>query len=146
MTTVPGWRMLVAMTNCGDAGWLSDRSGYRYDAIDPQTQRDWPALPKAFADLTGRAARAAGFDLFVPDACLIDRYAPGPPCHSIRIATSGASRSRSCRPGRRARDFSVERTHPLGTSARTVPGARRRHCVGRASTLEFPRRRLVADP
>ncbi len=39
MTTARGWRMSVAMTNCGEAGWLSDRNGYRYDAIDPQTNR-----------------------------------------------------------------------------------------------------------
>jgi alkylated DNA repair protein (DNA oxidative demethylase) len=45
MTTPRGWRMSVAMTNCGDAGWLSDRSGYRYDAIDPETNRPWPAMP-----------------------------------------------------------------------------------------------------
>lgn len=77
MTTARGWRMSVAMTNCGDAGWLSDSSGYRYDAIDPQTQCPWPALPNAFADLAGRAAHAAGFEHFVPDACLINRYAPG---------------------------------------------------------------------
>jgi len=77
MTTARGWRMSVAMTNCGDAGWLSDSSGYRYDAIDPQTNRHWPALPGAFADLAGRAAREAGFGHFVPDACLINRYEPG---------------------------------------------------------------------
>lgn len=77
MTTARGWRMSVAMTNCGDAGWLSDSSGYRYDTIDPQTQRHCPALPLAFADLARRAARAAGFEHFVPDACLINRYAPG---------------------------------------------------------------------
>src|SRR3982750_617952 len=56
MTTARGLRMSVAMTNCGDAGWLSDRRGYRYDAIDPETNRPWPALPDAFADLAGRAA------------------------------------------------------------------------------------------
>ena len=76
MNTVRGWRMSVAMTNCGDAGWLSDRSGYRYDAVDPRTNRHWPALPAVFADLAARAARAVGFD-FVPDACLINRYEPG---------------------------------------------------------------------
>ena len=46
MTTARGWRMSVAMSNCGDAGWLSDRSGYRYDAADPQTGRPWPAMPE----------------------------------------------------------------------------------------------------
>ena len=77
MTTAGGWRMSVGMTNCGDAGWLSDRSGYRYDAIDPQTHRPWPAMPEVFATLAMRAASAAGFDGFAPDACLINRYEPG---------------------------------------------------------------------
>jgi alkylated DNA repair protein (DNA oxidative demethylase) len=77
MTTARGWRMSVAMTNCGQAGWLSDRRGYRYDAIDPETGRPWPALPAVFASLATRAAAAAGFDGFQPDACLINRYEPG---------------------------------------------------------------------
>jgi alkylated DNA repair protein (DNA oxidative demethylase) len=77
MTTARGLRMSVAMTNCGDAGWLSDRSGYRYDAIDPETRRPWPAMPDVFAHLARRAASAAGFEGFAPDACLINRYEPG---------------------------------------------------------------------
>ena len=77
MSTARGWRMSVAMTNCGDAGWLSDHSGYRYDAIDPQTNRPWPALPGVFTDLAVRAAGAAGFAHFAPDACLINRYETG---------------------------------------------------------------------
>lgn len=77
MTTVRGWRMSVAMTNCGDAGWVSDRSGYRYDTIDPDTDRPWPGLPAVFVDLAARAACAAGFAHFDPDACLINRYEPG---------------------------------------------------------------------
>ncbi len=77
MCTAGGWRMSVAMTNCGDAGWISDQTGYRYGAIDPQTNRRWPALPGIFADLAVRAADAAGFAHFMPDACLINRYAPG---------------------------------------------------------------------
>lgn len=76
MTTVRGWRMSVAMTNCGDAGWLSDSRGYRYDAVDPRTNRHWPALPDTFVDLAARAARAAGYAHFVPDACLVNRYEP----------------------------------------------------------------------
>jgi alkylated DNA repair protein (DNA oxidative demethylase) len=65
------------MTNCGESGWVSDRRGYRYDAIDPETHRPWPAMPAAFAELAGRAAGAAGFDGFIPNACLINRYEPG---------------------------------------------------------------------
>lgn len=77
MTTARGWHMSVAMTNCGQAGWLSDHSGYRYDTIDPQTNRPWPEMPEIFASLAERAASAAGFDHFAPDACLINRYEPG---------------------------------------------------------------------
>ena len=35
MSTPGGRRMSVAMTNCGALGWVSDGSGYRYDACDP---------------------------------------------------------------------------------------------------------------
>jgi alkylated DNA repair protein (DNA oxidative demethylase) len=77
MITPGGYRMSVAMTNCGRAGWVTDRSGYRYDGLDPLTQRPWPAMPAGFRDLAGRAAAAAGFAGFVPDSCLINRYEPG---------------------------------------------------------------------
>jgi alkylated DNA repair protein (DNA oxidative demethylase) len=77
MITPGGYRMSVGMTNCGRAGWITDRRGYRYDALDPETQRPWPAMPPAFQRLAMRAAEAAGFAGFAPDACLINRYEPG---------------------------------------------------------------------
>lgn len=77
MVTPGGRRMSVAMTNCGDIGWVSDLSGYRYSAHDPQTGARWPALPDSFAELAHSAARRGGFDGFTPDACLINRYEPG---------------------------------------------------------------------
>jgi alkylated DNA repair protein (DNA oxidative demethylase) len=77
MTTPWGAAMSVAMTNCGDAGWLTDRNGYRYDGIDPETGQPWPAMPECFRELASRAADRAGYPGFVPDACLINRYAPG---------------------------------------------------------------------
>ncbi|MGH8713578.1 MAG: DNA oxidative demethylase AlkB [Casimicrobiaceae bacterium] len=77
MVTPGGLAMSVAMTNCGARGWVSDRTGYRYDPVDPQTARRWPAMPKAFRRLARKAAAAAGFDAFVPDACLINRYEAG---------------------------------------------------------------------
>ncbi len=77
MVTPGGKQMSVAMTNCGSAGWITDRRGYRYDAIDPQSGRAWPAMPRAFSDLAGRAASAAGYPDFSPDGCLINRYEPG---------------------------------------------------------------------
>ena|SRR5690349_14753432 len=76
MITPGGFRMSVAMTNCGRVGWVSDRSGYRYDPADPQTGQPWPAIPAAFAQLARKAAAAAGFE-FEPDCCLVNRYEPG---------------------------------------------------------------------
>lgn len=77
MATPGGRQMSVAMTNCGDYGWITDRGGYRYTAVDPVTQCPWPPLPVAFSSLAARAAAAAGFAGFAPDACLINRYQPG---------------------------------------------------------------------
>ncbi len=77
MFTPGGHQMSVAMTNCGDLGWVTDRTGYRYDGNDPETGRPWPAMPASFRDLAGRASAAAGFEAFSPDACLINRYQPG---------------------------------------------------------------------
>ena len=77
MITPGGHRMSIAMTNGGALGWVTDRTGYRYDSHDPQTGRPWPAMPDVFADLAAQAAARAGFDGFAPDACLINRYEPG---------------------------------------------------------------------
>lgn len=77
MITPGGFRMSVAMTNCGAIGWVSDASGYRYDARDPDSGRPWPMMPAAFVELATNAAASAGFDGFVPDACLVNRYDPG---------------------------------------------------------------------
>jgi alkylated DNA repair protein (DNA oxidative demethylase) len=77
MVTPGGFTMSVAMTSCGDAGWVTDRKGYRYAAADPETGRPWPAMPAAFADLATRAAAEAGFPGFTPDSCLVNRYEPG---------------------------------------------------------------------
>ncbi len=77
MVTPGGFRMSVAMTNCGHAGWVSDPSGYRYDPVDPNTGQPWPAMPAVFFDVATQAAAAAGFENFEPDACLVNRYEPG---------------------------------------------------------------------
>jgi len=77
MITPGGFTMSVAMTNCGSAGWVTDRSGYRYDTQDPLTGQPWPALPASFLALATSAATEAGYERFVPDACLINRYEPG---------------------------------------------------------------------
>ena len=77
MVTPGGARMSVAMTNCGQVGWVSDRRGYRYDGIDPDSGRPWPPMPGRLQRLAVRTAAMAGFAGFEPDACLINRYAPG---------------------------------------------------------------------
>lgn len=77
MLTPGGFRMSAAMTNCGAAGWVTDRRGYRYEPCDPETGRRWPPIPRAFLAVAARAAAAAGFPGFAPDACLVNRYEPG---------------------------------------------------------------------
>ena len=77
MSTPGGFEMSVAMTNCGNCGWITDRSGYRYGADDPMSGKPWPAMPPAFRDLAEQAAAEGGFAGFAPDACLINRYEPG---------------------------------------------------------------------
>jgi DNA oxidative demethylase len=77
MLTPAGQTMSVAMTNCGSAGWITDRLGYRYAACDPRTGRTWPPMPTALLELAVGAAAAAGYEGFLPDACLINRYQPG---------------------------------------------------------------------
>jgi alkylated DNA repair protein (DNA oxidative demethylase) len=77
LVTPGGQTMSVAMTNCGPLGWVSDRSGYRYDARDPLTGKSWPSMPDEFRSLALETARRGGFADFQPDACLINRYSPG---------------------------------------------------------------------
>lgn len=77
MMTPGGFTMSVAMTNCGQAGWITDRRGYRYGPHDPGTGLPWPAMPDIFRSLAEQAATAADFPGFAPDACLVNRYAPG---------------------------------------------------------------------
>ncbi|MFC3394521.1 DNA oxidative demethylase AlkB [Brenneria rubrifaciens] len=77
MTTPGGYVMSVAMSNCGPLGWITDESGYRYSPRDPLSGKPWPAMPAVFSDLAKRAASAAGFANFAPDACLINRYDVG---------------------------------------------------------------------
>jgi alkylated DNA repair protein (DNA oxidative demethylase) len=77
LLTPGGLRMSVAMTNAGSLGWISDRRGYRYGPIDPQSDQPWPPMPQPFMHLAASAAAHAGFADFRPDACLINRYEPG---------------------------------------------------------------------
>jgi hypothetical protein len=86
MHTPGGFRMSVAMTNCGDYGWVTDRTGYRYDAIDPLSGQPWPQMPAAFLALAQSAAAAAGTSR--AGAC---------PCIRIRTSKTTANPSSQCR-------------------------------------------------
>ncbi|MEN0037954.1 MAG: DNA oxidative demethylase AlkB [Cellvibrio sp.] len=77
MMTPGGFTMSVALTNCGQLGWTSDRRGYRYTSVDPITGNPWPTMPTQFLELAQAAANEVGFADFIPDACLINRYVPG---------------------------------------------------------------------
>jgi alkylated DNA repair protein (DNA oxidative demethylase) len=64
----------VRMTNLGPLGWVSDRErGYRYQGTHPVTGKPWPAIPAAVLDLW----RAVACYPHVPEACLVNYYAPG---------------------------------------------------------------------
>ncbi|MER2511210.1 MAG: DNA oxidative demethylase AlkB [Nitrosomonas ureae] len=76
MTTPAGYRMSVAMTSCGQFGWVAERTGYRYDAHDPESGKPWPSMPEVFMALAQSAAKKAGYNVFRPTACLINRYEP----------------------------------------------------------------------
>lgn len=77
MVTPGGFTMSVGLTNCGALGWTTDRRGYRYTCVDPDTGEPWPSMPIVFSQLASEAAAAAGFDHFEPDACLVNRYLLG---------------------------------------------------------------------
>lgn len=77
MTTPGGFVMSAAMTSCGTVGWVTDRTGYRYDRTDPDSGKPWPAMPQSFRKLARGAAAEAGYAGFAPDSCLINRYLPG---------------------------------------------------------------------
>jgi alkylated DNA repair dioxygenase AlkB len=73
----------VRMTNCGPLGWVSDRNGYRYQTLHPESGRPWPPMPAllltAWTDL-------AHYDE-PPEACLVN----------IRIGMNSISARRWCR-------------------------------------------------
>lgn len=74
MVTPGGFTMSVAMTNCGNLGWVTSRAGYRYTSYDPLNELSWPPMPASFLAIAQSAARQVGYADFIPDACLINRY------------------------------------------------------------------------
>lgn len=63
----------VRMTNLGPLGWVSDRSGYRYQPLHPKTGRRWPAIPAMVLDLW---RDVSGYP-HPPEACLVNYYGEG---------------------------------------------------------------------
>lgn len=68
--TPGGGEMSVAMTNFGPLGWVTDRSGYRYEALHPVTRRPWPPIPASLLALWRELCGAAA----PPDCCLVNFY------------------------------------------------------------------------
>src|ERR1700752_2921270 len=64
MVTPGGYRMSVAMTNCGTVGWVTGRDGYRYAELDRASGRRWPPMSGILLDLATTAADRAGFTGF----------------------------------------------------------------------------------
>ncbi len=77
MHTPGGKKLNISMTNCGDLGWVSEPSGYRYVEKDPTSDLRWPPMPEAFKKLAYQAAELAQFEHFQPNACLINHYKQG---------------------------------------------------------------------
>jgi DNA oxidative demethylase len=63
----------VAMTNCGPLGWVSDKSGYRYQPTHPVNGKPWPPMPPQLLALWREVANTEA----LPEACLINIYPPG---------------------------------------------------------------------
>ena len=63
----------VRMTNLGPLGWVSDRSGYRYQPSHPGTGRPWPPIPGIVLDVWRQVSGYA----HDPEACLVNVYREG---------------------------------------------------------------------
>ncbi|MBN9546879.1 MAG: alpha-ketoglutarate-dependent dioxygenase AlkB [Alphaproteobacteria bacterium] len=59
----------VEESNLGTLGWVSDKSGYRYQVTHPVTDAPWPAIPDALMTLWREIANAPD-----PECCLVNLY------------------------------------------------------------------------
>lgn len=60
----------VRMTNLGPLGWVSDRQGYRYQPLHPETGKPWPAMPQVLLDIWAKVSKFQ----HPPEACLVNFY------------------------------------------------------------------------
>ncbi len=77
MMTPMGHPTQVKMSNCGEYGWISDKTGYGYTHLDPETENPWPSLPAEFLQIHKYACELTQLPAFTPDACLINCYEIG---------------------------------------------------------------------
>lgn len=72
-----GKPLSARMSNAGALGWVTDRSGYRYQRTHPETGAPWPPIPAALLALWRALAAEAGEAWADPDCCLINHYPKG---------------------------------------------------------------------
>tara|TARA_R110002020_G_scaffold47752_15_gene136165 strand:- start:4341 stop:4949 length:609 start_codon:yes stop_codon:yes gene_type:complete len=65
-----GKPLSVRMTNCGELGWVADKSGYRYQDRHPVTGAPWPPIPDMLLQLWTELSG----DPRPPQACLVNFY------------------------------------------------------------------------
>ena len=70
--TPGGRKMSVRMSAAGALGWVTDRSGYRYDPHQPDG-RDWPEIPGGVLAVWRKVSGVAR----PPDSCLVNFYGEG---------------------------------------------------------------------
>ncbi len=63
----------VRMSNFGSLGWVSDRTGYRYEAVHPETGQPWVPIP---ASVLRVWQQVAGYP-HPPECCLVNLYRDG---------------------------------------------------------------------
>lgn len=68
-----GRPMSVLMCNLGPLGWVTDKHGYRYQPVHPDTGAPWPPIP---ASVLRVWQEVAGYP-HPPEACLVNLYRSG---------------------------------------------------------------------
>jgi alkylated DNA repair protein (DNA oxidative demethylase) len=71
--TASGLPMGVMVTNCG----TPEAFRRRWDSQNPAARQMWPPMPRVLLDFALRCGVRAGFPLFRPDSCHINRYQAG---------------------------------------------------------------------
>lgn len=70
--TPGGRKMSVRMSAAGALGWVTDRTGYRYDPAQPDG-RTWPEIPDSVLAVWRQVSGVGR----LPDSCLVNFYGEG---------------------------------------------------------------------